>query len=341
MRVGIIGGGFGLKVQAPIIKMHPMMNLVAVSTMFRHELPAELIGEGYSITHYRNWTDMINNEELDLLFVSSIPIYHFQMVEYALKNGIKNVVCEKPFTLNSNESSQLLCLSKQHKAKVVIDFEWRYLPIRQKAKELIKNNNIGKLLHIDYHISHAQYQILQTSKRGWMGEKRKFGGMLGALGTHMIDCIRWLAEDEIETINGLVHTHVPKGAGEQRDADDAFFIHGKLKRFSTFSAQLLTGINHGFGSHLKVFGDEGTLSVINDKQLFYGKAKEQLEEIVVPNQIEAPLHLAQEARAYYPSFYPFIEKVYEYIVYSKADKDLPIIEDGHKNQVVIDKMLDN
>ncbi|GKV55945.1 hypothetical protein NCCP2222_18920 [Sporosarcina sp. NCCP-2222] len=340
MRVGIIGGGFGLNVQAPIIKMHPMLNLVAVSTMFRHELPLELIGEDNSPTHYRNWTEMLNNEELDLLFISSMPIYHFQMVEYALKNGIKNIVCEKPFTLNSNESRQLLNLSEQYKAKVIIDFEWRYLPIRQKAKELITNNNVGKLLHIDYNISHAQYQVLQTSKRGWMGEKQKFGGMLGALGTHMIDCLRWLAQDEIVSINGLVHTHVPIGAGEQRDADDAFFINGKMKKNSTFSVQLLTGINHGFGSHLKVFGDEGTVSLINDKQIFYGKAKEQLEEIVVPNPSEAPLHFSLEAKAYYPSFYPFIEKVYEYIVYNKPDKDLPLIEDGHENQVVIKKILE-
>ncbi len=61
-----------------------------------------------------------------------------------------------------------------------------------------------------------------TKEGGW--EKSKsFGGMLGALGTHMVDCLRWLIQDEIITINGFIHTHVPEGPEELRDSDDAFF----------------------------------------------------------------------------------------------------------------------
>ncbi|MGE8000809.1 Gfo/Idh/MocA family protein [Lysinibacillus sp. NPDC093190] len=270
--------------------------------------------------------------------MSSIPIYHFEMVKYALQRGI-NVVCEKPFTRDSKESKELLQLSKQNNSKVIIDFEWRYFPMRQKIKELIVNNSIGKLIHLEYHISSPQYQHLISNKRGWMGEKRKFGGMLGALGAHMIDCLRWLTADEIENVNGLVYTHVPMGAGEYRDADDAFFIRGKMKYNTTFSLQLLSGINHGFGSNLKIFGSKGTISLSNDKTLLFGKANEQLEVINVEQRI-GPVHLIDEANAYYPAFYPFLERVYDYIVYNRIDEDLPTIFDGHENQVVIDKIFD-
>lgn len=338
MRVGIIGGGFGLSVQAPIINLHPKMEVTAVSTMNRHRLPVGLFNWENPPNHYKNWTEMLDKEELDLLFVSSLPIYHFEMVKEALIKGI-SVVCEKPFTMNSSESIELLNLSKSYKVKVLIDFEWRYLPIRQKMKELILNDIIGKIIHFEYHISSPQYQNLKSSKRGWMGEKQKFGGMLGALGTHMIDCLRWLVRDEIEHINGLLHTHVPEGAGELRDADDAFFIHGKMKNDSTFSVQLISGINHGFGSNLRVFGDKGTITLTNDKQLSLGKVNEQLEEIKIQSQSKVPLHLSKEASAYYPAFYPFLEKVYDYIVLDKIDKDLPTIEDGHENQIVIDEIL--
>ncbi|MBW8347871.1 Gfo/Idh/MocA family oxidoreductase [Bacillus sp. IITD106] len=339
MRVGIIGGGFGLSVQAPIINMHPKMEIAAVSTMNRHRLPEELLNWGNPPTHYKNWSEMLEKEELDLLFVSSLPIHHFEMVKEALKKGI-NVVCEKPFTMNSTESKELLNLSKSYDVKVMIDFEWRYLPIRQKMKELIQNNSIGKIIHFEYHISSPQYQNLQSSKRGWMGEKQKFGGMLGALGTHMIDCLRWLVRDEIENMNGLLHTHVPKGAGELRDADDAFFIHGKMKNNSTFSIQLISGINHGSGSNLKIFGSKGTTTLTNDTQLCFGKINDPLEELKIQFQGKVPPNLSEEAGAYYPAFYPFLEKVYDYIVNNKIDEDLPLIEDGHQNQIVIDKILD-
>lgn len=99
---------------------------------------------------------MLNDETLDLLFVSSLPIYHFEMVKEAIKRGIE-VVCEKPFTMNRHESKELLSLSERFKSKVMIDFEWRYLPIRQKMKKLIRDDLVGDLLHVEYHISSSQY----------------------------------------------------------------------------------------------------------------------------------------------------------------------------------------
>ncbi|MFO1444099.1 Gfo/Idh/MocA family oxidoreductase [Bacillus sp. Bva_UNVM-123] len=339
MKVGIIGGGFGLTVQAPIINTHPKMKVTAISTMKRHQLPGELKGEKNTPAHYKDWTDMVNREELDLVFVSSIPFYHFKIVKYALEKGIKNIVCEKPFTMNSNESKELLKLSKQYKANVLIDFEWRYLPARQKVKELIMNHTIGDILHFEYHTSSVQYNNLIFNKRGWMGEKQKFGGMLGALGTHMIDCLNWLVNDEIEMINGLVHTHIPIGAGEQRDADDAFFIHGKMKNNCTFSIQLISGIHHGFGSSLRIFGKEGTITLTNDQQLCLGKMDEQLIDITIQNERKIPPNLSAVAISYYSAFYPLLEKLYEYIVYNKVDRDLPTIEVGHRNQVVLDAIL--
>ena len=78
MKVGIIGGGFGLTVQAPIINIHPKMKVSAVGTMKRHQLPTEMRSGSHAPVHYRNWTEMLNIEEIDLLFVSSIPVYHFE-----------------------------------------------------------------------------------------------------------------------------------------------------------------------------------------------------------------------------------------------------------------------
>ncbi|GGP10942.1 Gfo/Idh/MocA family protein [Oceanobacillus neutriphilus] len=75
-------------------------------------------------------------------------------------------------------------------------------------QQYIVNNYIGKILHFEYHISSPRYQYLQNNKLGWLGDRMKFGGMLGALGTHMVDCLRWLVKDEMEDYSGFVHTHV-------------------------------------------------------------------------------------------------------------------------------------
>ncbi|GGB35812.1 gfo/Idh/MocA family oxidoreductase [Virgibacillus dakarensis] len=338
MKIGIIGGGFGLRVQAQIIETHPAIEVTAVSTITRHQLPKELNNWNNPPKHYKDWKEMLAREELDICFVSSLPIHHYEMVRYALLKRI-HVVCEKPFTMNSRESQALVELSKECQTEVFVDFEWRYLPVRQKIKKLIQENKIGEPLHYEYHITSPQYVRLSSNIIGWMGRKENFGGMLGALGSHMIDCIRWLSGDEMTEMNGFVHTHVPQGAGETRNADDAFFIHGKTTRHATFSIQLLSGITHGFGTSLRIYGSAGTITLTGDKQLCYGKANEQLIVVDAPAANEIPSHLSTEASAYYPAFFPFIDKVYEYIAYHNLDPDLPLIEDGHENQRLLDKVL--
>ncbi|SET17951.1 Predicted dehydrogenase [Oceanobacillus limi] len=340
IKVGIIGGGFGLKVQAPIIDSHPDMTVTAVSTVNRHQLPEEMDCLKHTPIHYKNWQEMVTREKVELLFVSSMPIHHFKMVKYAIENGVKHIVCEKPFTTTSDESRELLHLAETYDAKVFLDFEWRYVPGRQKMKKLLLDQYVGDILHMEYHVSNAQYQKMLSNQRGWLGEKEKFGGMLGALGSHMIDCLRWLS-GEVKVVNGMVHTHVPEGAGEVRDADDSFFIHGVTIDNATFSLQLVTGVNHGFGSSLKVFGTQGTVALINDKQLAAGKANEKMMESIEEYEKEIPSHLSERTKSYFPAFYTYVTRLYDYLVNGNEDPDLATIEDGHRSQEIIDTILES
>src|SRR5690606_14468067 len=114
--------------------------------------------------------------------------------------------------------------------------------------------------------------------------------------------------------------------------------HGKMNNNSTFSIQLISGINHGFGSRLKIFGSKGTVSLTNDNQLCFGDMNGQLEELKIQLNVMVPQHLSKEASAYYPAFYPFLEKVYDYVALNKIDEDLPLIEDGHQNQLIVDRI---
>lgn len=112
MKIGIIGGDFGLHVQNPIIKTDGEMNLIAVSTLKRHSLPEEFFKMDKPPNHSLNWKEMINNENLDLLLVSAIPPHHFEMVKYSLHKNI-NVICEKPFAMDSKESGELMRIQRK------------------------------------------------------------------------------------------------------------------------------------------------------------------------------------------------------------------------------------
>ena len=57
----------------------------------------------------------------------------------------------------------------------------------QRAIDHAFDDLIGKILHFEHHVSIPQYHYLLTTKQGWQGEKDKFGGRLGAAGSHLID----------------------------------------------------------------------------------------------------------------------------------------------------------
>lgn len=334
MRVGIIGGGFGLRVQYPIIQTHPHMDVVSVCTMNRHCLH-ETLQQG--INHYKDWKKMIDTEQLQILFVSTIALHHYSIVKYAIQKGI-HIVCEKPFMMNQDQSLEIINMAKQYDVKVVVDFEWRYFPIRQRAKELLDKQKIGDILHIEHHISSARYETLTNEALGWMGKKEKFGGMLGALGTHMIDNVRWMTSQEITYVQGMLHTHIQNGGGERRDADDAFFIHGLINYHISFSLQLLSGIHHEFNSMLKVFGTKGTLVIENDQRILLGESTQAFEELNLELS-PVPYHLSPEQKAYYPALYALIDKTYIYITTDRVDRDLPTAVDGHFNQQILEQLL--
>ncbi|TFB14243.1 Gfo/Idh/MocA family oxidoreductase [Filobacillus milosensis] len=336
LKVGVIGGGFGLKVQLPIINLQPNMEVIAVATMKRHELPETIHNENSMPNHYKEWKEMILNEELDLVFVSSMPTLHHEMAKFALENGV-DVVCEKPFTVNSEESQELVRIAEENDRKLLLDFEWRFLPGRQKVNELLSQNKVGDILHFEYHMSMALYQRFKTSKPGWLGKKDQSGGMLGAIGSHLIDCMRWLTGSEVKQVNGLLATHVPEGDGEKRDADDGFLLQGVLENGSTFSIQVLTGVNHSLGSNLKVYGTEGTIVLEDDKRLRVGLANEELEEVQF-TQVEVPEQLTKIASGYFAAFDPYLKEIYEYIANDQLHEDLPTGLDGHENQKVLDQI---
>jgi len=74
--------------------------------------------------------------------------------------------------------------------------------------------------------------------------------------------------------------------------------------------------------------------------LLIGEAHAPLEELDIQSEGKLPLQ-SKEAVAYYPAFYPFVEKVYDYFAFHQVDRDLPLIEDGHHNLVVMDTIIES
>lgn len=182
IRVGVIGTGFGAKVHVPVMQNHPGYEVVAVASVSRGRL--EEVKEETGVDKvYDNWEAMLENEQLDLVSVASAPMLHHDMVVKAFNHGC-HVLCEKPMAFSAEEAQSMMKARDEAGKVGLINFEYRFLPARQKVKEMIESGKIGKILHVNFSLNIAGYERYATSKRGWLSQKDRSWRNLGC---------RWIA----------------------------------------------------------------------------------------------------------------------------------------------------
>ncbi|MFZ3588838.1 Gfo/Idh/MocA family protein [Bacillus sp. DJP31] len=339
IRVGIIGTGFGAKVHAPIMQNHPGFEVVAISGVHRGNL--EVVKEETGVAAvYDNWRDMLRNETLDLLSVASAPYLHFDMVMEGLKQGL-HILCEKPMAFDAKQSKEMLSVKNELGLYGFINFEFRFLPARQKVKEILSSGSLGEILHIHYKCTYNSYLSLISNKRGWLGLEQYGGGMLGAIGSHMFDSLLWWVGDDLKEVYGQLPIHVPSITKdletEIRTAEDSFQTVGTFKQGTSFTAELISASLHKANQwRVEVFGTNGTLVMTDDKQVQLAIGGEELTEIDLSPEIEEPKDLSTRTLAYYQAFYPMLDKVYETVNSSKVSDQVPTFESGHRVQLILD-----
>ena len=91
---------------------------------------------------YARYQDLVNDPELDVVYISSPHTFHYEHSLLALKAG-KAVLCEKPFTLNALQARELVRESRQHKLLLMEGMWTRFFPIMDRLRELLASQVIG------------------------------------------------------------------------------------------------------------------------------------------------------------------------------------------------------
>ncbi|WP_170007538.1 Gfo/Idh/MocA family protein [Bacillus fonticola] len=339
IRVAIIGTGFGAKVHAPLMSRHPGFHVTSIASVNRGRLN-EITNETGIKSVYDDWKEMLVREKPDLVSVTSAPTLHHDMVSEAFKLGC-HVLCEKPMAFDATEAQNMIHMRDEAMRLGVINFEWRFLPARQKVKELLDQGQIGKIQHINYSGASPGYRNLTSSKRGWLGSKAEGGGMLGAIGSHMVDALLWWTKDQIATVQGQLMTHVPtfvadSGETENRDADDGFHFFGSFHSGTTFTSSFVTAAHHSSGWRLEVIGTEGTILMTNDQKVEVGMGSAPMKEVPLSSSPAVPEDFGTPIKRYYAAFYPMLDHLHDATVRFNQKSDLASFEDGYRVQLVLD-----
>ncbi len=204
IKIGLIGTGFARRVMLPAFRALEGVEITAVCSGRREN--AERTAQEYGIpAAYDDYREMLEREPLDLVAIVTPPHLHRPMALAALERGL-HVLCEKPTALNAQEAREMLQAAERAGVLHLIDHELRFHPSLQKLRALIEEGELGAPERVTFSI-HWRYPMDPKRPWGWWFDASKGGGLLGALGSHQIDLLRWLLGD-LKRVCGHLHTVV-------------------------------------------------------------------------------------------------------------------------------------
>ncbi|GAB1348983.1 Gfo/Idh/MocA family oxidoreductase [Ignavibacteriales bacterium] len=211
-------------------------------------------------THFDNYDSFLDSG-IDAVYIAGTNSTHYLQAKKALLAG-KFVLCEKPITNSAEEAAELHSLALEPGRIFTINYTYRYHPFIIKAKDLLDNHKLGKILNIqaDFNVDLVPGSNFRYDK-GLAG-----GGALRDLGTHMIDTYRFLM-GEITDISGYLDNLVYKADVEDFATAIVKFENGSYGNF-TVSYAAKKSINS-----LKIIGHKGSLRIDNLIGMRYSSSK--------------------------------------------------------------------
>lgn len=196
---------------------------------------------------YGSYQELVNDPEVDVIYVSSPQSKHFEHTMLCLEHG-KHVLCEKAFMINKSEAEKAVALAKS-KGLFLGEAIWtRFLPFVQEVKGLLDGGAIGKPMAL---VSNNGFNM-RENKIPRIEEPELGGGALLDVGIYAITSASLLFGDDIESFSTegiMTETGV--------DAHSSTVWRYKDGRLATIN----TSIDCYYGEDIHVYGDKGRMTI--------------------------------------------------------------------------------
>lgn len=172
-------GGSSKVFHGPLLKVNKRFEVVSILERSK-SLSKDLFPNS---TIVRNYTDILENPEIELVIVNTPDPLHYEMAKQALGAG-KNVVVDKPITQKSEEAEELIKLSKELGLVLTVFQNRRWDGDFRTVQSVVEEGKIGRLVEFESHFDRYRTYIAPDT---WKEEGDEYVGVLYNLGSHMID----------------------------------------------------------------------------------------------------------------------------------------------------------
>ncbi len=370
IKAGVIGTGFIGPAHIEALRRVGGVQVVAVASNEKDK--ADKIADDFFIPKsYSTWEELIDDKEVEVVHNCTPNNLHFEINKAAILAG-KHVVSEKPLTITSKESDELIKLAREKKIVNAINFNYRFYPLIQHTKSLFENGEMGDIYLIHGH--YLQDWLYYATDYNWRLESETSGKSraVADIGSHWCDLVQFITGLKIKKVFANLSTIHTK---RKRPKQAVETFQSKEKSFTEYEEIEIDTEDTG---SVMLWFDNGATGVFTVSQVSAGRKNHFWFEIDAskkaiawnqeePNQlwigyrekgneviIKDPSLLSDEAKKYahypggHPEGYPdgpknLFMNVYEFIKEGKdplKDKtDFPTFEDGHWENKIIEAVL--
>lgn len=181
VKVGLCAFGMSGKVfHAPFLKEHPGFFLSAIVERSKEDSKPEYSDAAI----YRSVEEMLENADIEVVVVNTPVQTHFKYAKMALEAG-KNVIIEKPFTVNASEAEELVKLADHKNLFLSVYQNRRFDRDYLQVQKIIAEGKLGEMKEAE--IRFDRFRTEPSGKAHKENPEQAGSGSLHDLGSHLID----------------------------------------------------------------------------------------------------------------------------------------------------------
>jgi predicted dehydrogenase len=335
IRVGVVGLGLMGDVMIVGFRQSGAYEVVAccdIDQTRAHEVAAK---HGVP-TVFTDPQALLDGVELDLLAIATPPSTHRWLTVEGFRRGW-HVLCEKPTAMNAAEAEEMLDAQRRSGRIGVIDHELRFNPVRARIRRHIADGYIGEPRHVlQWSVNPGMWEM---SSWTWWSTAEAGGGILGEVGSHQVDQLRWYL-GEIATVSGRTHTFITEradraGVVKPVTSDDYTAFRLRFASGALADVVLSAAGGHDSGRRVEVHGSAGSLVLDAEERLWGHRiGVSEVEDLSEPESMASLIGWPGDF--YSPAFLRLAVALAEGIRTGRHPLPAPDMADGLAIQRVLD-----
>lgn len=285
IRIGIVGaGGIVKQRHLPGLRALPNVQITAVANSSLASAEAfcrEFAPEAKPIAR---WEDVVDNEDVDVVWVGAPPCMHHDATDFALQCG-KHVFTQARMAATLAEAERMWERAQSHPELVTAICPAPHgMKGGEMVKKLLAEGAIGVPFHALLHSFNAAW-LDASQPAHWRQREEMSGIQILTLGIYTEVLQKWLGHIvEVEARGQVV---IPEREGYSVEIPDFVNVLARF-RSGLEATMLFSGVAaHAPTDKLWLFGSEGTLSYdFTTDELCLGKAGGPLEVVPVPTEMQ-------------------------------------------------------